>query len=90
VELSERKARLLGLGMDNEDGEVRLTHGENFVLIGGSEETHEVMQEKCIKFNEKLNDRGKQLEELKREEFVQIAQECQMNVALPRRRKAKS
>ena len=74
------KAMLLGLGMDNEDGEVRLTRGENFHLVGGSADTHGAMQEKCVKFNEKLEAKGKQLGDLERKEFLDLADECKMNV----------
>jgi hypothetical protein len=42
------------------------------------------MQEKCIKFNEKLTGRGKQLEQLEREEFFELASECDMNVVVPK------
>lgn len=74
-----RKASLLGIGLDNDDGQVRLTSGRNFKLVGGSQETHEQMQEKCIKFNEKLDSRGKELGELQRDEFLDLADECGMN-----------
>ena len=74
------KAMLLGVGLDNDDGHVRITRGENFHLIGGSAETHGVMQEKCITFNEKLNARGKQLEQLEGQELADLAAECQMNL----------
>ncbi len=67
-----KKAVLLGLGLDS-DGHKRLTTGSNFVLMGGSEETHEVMTEKVVKINEKLKAKGKQLEEVSREEFDDIA-----------------
>jgi hypothetical protein len=67
-----RKAVMLGLGLDS-DGHKRLTTGSNFVLVGGSEETHEVMTEKVIKINEKLSAAGKRLEEVSREEFHDIA-----------------
>jgi hypothetical protein len=40
---------------------------------GGSEDTHGVMQEKAVKFNEKLRERGRRLEEISREEFRDIA-----------------
>ncbi len=83
MELGRKKAKLLGLGLDNEDGHVRVTKGDNFHLVGGSEGTHEQMQEKCIKFNEKLNGRGKQLEDLEKEEFMDIAAECEMNLVQP-------
>ncbi|MFP3937282.1 MAG: hypothetical protein ACLFVW_02990 [Phycisphaerae bacterium] len=74
------EARLLGLGLDNEDGHVRVTRGENFHLYGGSAETHEEMQDKCIRFNEKLSERGKRLDDLERRELADIAGECDMNL----------
>jgi hypothetical protein len=66
------KAVMLGVGLDS-DGHKRLTTGPNFVLAGGTEETHEVMTEKVIKINEKLAARGKQLEEVGHDEFDDIA-----------------
>jgi hypothetical protein len=69
-----RKAVMLGLGLDA-DGHKRLTTGPNFVLVGGSAETHEVMTEKVIKINEKLTAKGKQLEEVSHEEMDEIAHE---------------
>lgn len=68
-----RKALLLGVGLDS-DGHKRLTTGPNFILAGGTEETHEVMTEKAIKINEKLAAKGKQLEDVSHEEFDEIAQ----------------
>ncbi len=64
---------LLGLGFDGSDGHIRITKGENFRLFGGSKETHGVMQEKAIKFNERLRKKGKQLDEINQEEFYEIA-----------------
>ena len=63
---------MLGVGLDS-DGHKRLTTGPNFILAGGSEETHEVMTEKAIKINEKLAAKGKQLEDVSHEEFDDIA-----------------
>jgi len=65
-------AVLVGIGLDS-DGHKRVTTGENFVLAGGTRETHEDMTEKAIKINEKLRERGKQLEQVTREEFDDIA-----------------
>ena len=67
-----RKAILLGVGLDN-DGHKRVTTGPNFALVGVSKDTHEEMTEKAIKINEKLKQKGKQLEEVSREEFDDIA-----------------
>jgi hypothetical protein len=85
VRLSDRqkKALLLGIGLDNDDGHVRATRGENFHLFGGSHDTHQRMTEKCVKFNEKLKGRDKRLEELGREELVDLAAECEMNLLHP-------
>ena len=75
-----RRVRLLGLGLDDAEGHVRVTRGQNFHLLGGSQNTHEAMQEKCIKLNEKLDARGKQLEDLDRTELADLAAECDMNM----------
>ncbi len=69
------KKMLLGLGLDCDDGEKRITIGKNFRLYGGKQETHELMQEKAIKLNEALDKRGKTLDEVGREEFEEIAHE---------------
>lgn len=58
-----KSAALLGLAFDNEDGHARLTRGKNFVLFGGSQQTHAVMQETALKINEHLDKRGKRLED---------------------------
>lgn len=75
-----KKALLLGVGLDNQDGHVRVTKGENFHLLGGSHETHEQMQEQAIKFNEKLSSRGKSLEQVSRNEFIDLAHEVGMKI----------
>jgi len=69
----KKKALLLGLGLDNNDGHTRLTRGENFLLAGGSEETHTHMTEGALKLNEQLKKRGKQLEDISRDEFLDLA-----------------
>lgn len=63
---------MVGLGLDS-DGHTRVTKGENFVLAGGTQETHEVMTETAVKINEKLRERGKKLGEVSRQEFDDIA-----------------
>ena len=45
---------------------------ENFTLVGGSEETHEHMQEVSIRFNESLEQRGKPLAEASVPEVVDL------------------
>ncbi len=69
-----KQATLVGLAFDAHDGHKRLTRGKNFVLAGGSEETHGVMQETAIKINEHLDSRGKRLEELSLGELRDICE----------------
>jgi hypothetical protein len=81
----KRKAAILGVGLDS-DGNKRITTGPNFALVGGTQETHEQMTEKAIKINEKLKERGKQLEEVSRDEFDDIANEVGLKKMEPPKR----
>ncbi|MBS0662295.1 MAG: hypothetical protein JSR48_03470 [Verrucomicrobia bacterium] len=67
-----RSAGLLGLGLDNADGHKRITTGEKFAIVGGSEETHGRMTETVIKTFEELKHRGKKLEEVEPKELAEI------------------
>ena len=73
---------MLGVGLDS-DGHKRLTTGPNFALVGGTEETHAAMTEKAVKINEKLKERGQQLETVSHEEFDDIAHEVGLKRAKP-------
>jgi hypothetical protein len=70
-----KKAALVGLAFDAEDGETRLTRGENFVLCGGSSDTHAVMQETAIKVNEHLDRSGRRLEDVSIRELRDIVED---------------
>jgi hypothetical protein len=67
-----------GIGLDNEDGHIRITKMENFRLLGGSHETHEHMQEKAIRFNERLKKHEKKVTDLSVRQFVELAGEVGM------------
>ncbi len=71
-----KSAALLGLAFDNDDGHTRLTKGENFLLAGGSHDTHAEMQETAVKINERLDKRGKRLENVSIGELRDICQEA--------------
>ncbi|MHC1763331.1 MAG: hypothetical protein AB9869_03350 [Verrucomicrobiia bacterium] len=79
-----RKAILVGVGLDS-DGHKRITTGPNFALVGGTQETHEVMTEKVVKINEKLAAKRKALEEVSREEFDDIAHSVGLHRPEPQR-----
>ena len=72
VNSKAKSAAILGVGFDAEDGHKRLTRGKNFVLVGGSEETHGRMQETAVKVNERLDRQGKRLEEVSVKELRDI------------------
>jgi hypothetical protein len=65
----------LGLAFDNDDGHTRLTRGKNFVLVGGCQDTHAVMQETAVKINERLDKRGRRLEDVSPSELGNICRE---------------
>ena len=67
-----KSAAIIGLAFDHDDGHTRLTRGKNFVLLGGSQDTHAMMQETAIKVNEHLDQGGKRLEDVSVAELRRI------------------
>ena len=66
---------LLGVGFDAEPGERRITKGRDFLLVGGSEETHEHLTERAVKVNEELDRRGIRLADVRsKDEMIEIVQ----------------
>ena len=66
------KAHLLGLGLDCNDEHKRITQGEDFSILGGSEETHEKMTETVCKTFEDLNEQGRGLEGVEPDELSDL------------------
>jgi hypothetical protein len=77
-------AGLLGIGLDNDDGQTRITRGKNFVLWGGSKDTHAVMQETAIKVNERLEQSGKRLEDVSLRELRDIIHDVTESIGIKR------
>lgn len=69
------RAAMLGLAFDADDGHKRITRGPNFLLFGGSHETHGVMQETAVKINEHLDRKGKSLADVSTEELRDVVNE---------------
>ncbi len=69
---SGQRGGLLGVGLDNTDGHKRITKGEKFVLVGGSEETHGRMTETAMKTFEELRRRDKHIETVAPRELAEI------------------
>ena len=63
---------LLGVGLDNPDGHKRITRSEEFFLVGGSQETHENMQDIAMRFSESLRLKGKRLPDSSVEEVIEL------------------
>ena len=83
VNPTKKSAALLGMAFDNTDGHTRLTRGNNFLLVGGSQETHCVMQETAVKVNEKLDKRGKRLEDVPITELRDICRDVVESIRPP-------
>jgi hypothetical protein len=66
----------LGVGLDNKDDHQRITKSEHFFLVGGSAETHEVMQDTAIRFEEALDRKGKTLKETSPQEAIDLLHEA--------------
>jgi hypothetical protein len=67
---------VLGVGLDGTDGQKRVTQTEEMVLVGGSKETHERMQETAIRFSEGLEKRGKTIREASVREVLDLLREA--------------
>lgn len=67
---------LFGVGLDNNDDHRRITRSESFLLVGGSADTHERMQETAIRFEEGLERRGKTLAEAEVREVIDLLHEA--------------
>ena len=65
----EQRSGLLGIGLDARDGQDRVTQGDDFLLVGGSQETHERLQGLVIRMEEKLKRKGKRIRDLEGAEF---------------------
>ncbi len=68
----QRSLHLLGVGLDHKDGHKRITQGEGFSLVGGSQETHERMTETVIKTTEALERKGKQIRDAEPNEVADL------------------
>ena len=63
---------LLWVGLDNSDDHKRITRSEEFLLVGGSKETHENMQDIAMRFSDSLKKKGKRLPETPVEEVIDL------------------
>ena len=69
--------RLLGVGFDADDGHVRMTKGESYDVLMGSEESHEYIQQLIQRIEDELKARGLTLDDLTPEEFQEFVKSIQ-------------
>lgn len=76
--ITERRvAGLLGLAFDADDGHKRITRGKNFLLAGGSEQTHGLMRDTIVKVTEELDNRGLNLADVSVDELRDMLNDAQ-------------
>lgn len=76
-----RVVGLLAVGVDGSDGHKRITETDSFLLVGGSEQTHERMQETAMLFEEALERRGKTLADTGLTEIIDLLHEAREAVS---------
>ncbi len=77
--ISERRvAGLLGLAFDADDGHKRITRGNNFLLAGGSEQTHVLMRDTILRVNKELDSRGLELADVSADELRDLLNDTQL------------
>ncbi len=64
--------RLLGVGFDSDDGHVRITRGETYDVLMGSDESHEYIQKLIQKIEDALAAQQLSLDDLTPEEFAEF------------------
>ena len=67
-----RVVSILCIGIENSDGQKRVTETDDFLLVGGSALTHRRMQATAQLFEETLEQRGKTLAETDFEEVMDL------------------
>lgn len=71
----KRTAGILGVACDANDGQKRITRGKNFLILGGSQETHDFMRETVVKINERIAHAGRSLEDYSVQELREVVRE---------------
>ncbi len=69
---ADRIVQIIGLGNEAGDGHMRVTEGEGFRVLLGSEHSHDAMSEICARIAAQLKSEGRALEDLTEEEFIEL------------------
>lgn len=63
---------LLGVGFDHQDGHVRITQGDRYQVLMGSEASHSELQKLCSQIEQAVRESGRELDDYTAEEFVEL------------------
>jgi len=72
----ERVSKIVGLGGNSGDGHIRITNGDGYQLVQGSEQTHDDMIKWCEEINQRLARLNKSMHQLSVDEFMALAREA--------------
>lgn len=64
---------LVGIGLDGRDGHFRITRGDDFQVVGGSERTHRRMQDKITYVQEDLARKGRTIASMQPDDLDDIS-----------------
>lgn len=67
------QAKIIGLGLDGRGGPHRIITGRDYLMLGGSQETHDEMLETVLRLEVELERRGQELGEVGPEDLAEIA-----------------
>jgi hypothetical protein len=67
------RAALIGFGLDDRDEHHRIITGAQYLLVGGSEETHAELVETMLRLDSELERRGQDLGDVTPAELAEIA-----------------
>jgi hypothetical protein len=67
------KAAFIGFGLDNQDGQSRLTRSDQCMVLGGSAETHDELRETVLRMELELDRQGQVLGDLSPIELAELA-----------------
>ncbi|PWU04136.1 MAG: hypothetical protein C5B43_05035 [Verrucomicrobia bacterium] len=79
LKLNSSSNHLIGISIDHGDGHKRITQAEQFLILGGSQESHQFLTETFLKVFNNLKQTGRQLETLEPDELFEIINEVLKN-----------
>jgi hypothetical protein len=72
TKVRRKEGLLVGVRVDEGDGQTRVSRGDDFVAVGGTKEAHEHLREAVAEISDEVKRRGRALAEVRREELREI------------------